>query len=167
MPTAHEAEISDEVLEEGCYYLSQLGLSDEAIAERFESTPARVERLAKSYSDKLKSGEVVAGDLDKAFWEDVRKEAEGDVKLTFLSDKGFHHSWKSELSRLDGRALMGIFEASKDYVNADPNQKFLDFPPPKGYDPLAMDRELKKALPIIQELLEKAWASEKKAASEP
>lgn len=155
-----DPDISEEVLEEGCYYLSHLGLTHTQIAAHFETSPARVARLAESYSSKLKSGKVGAAEVDRAFWEDVKKEAEGDVKLTFVSDKGFHHAWKSELQKLDGRALMSIFEASKDFLSSDPNQKFLDFPPPKGYDPLAMDREVKKAVAVVGELLAEKWKTE-------
>jgi len=153
-------DVSDEILEEGCYYLSQLGLTIEQISVHFEITPERAAALAKSYESKLGSGKVSAGDFDRVFWEDVKKEAEGDVKLTFLSHKGFHHAWKSELSKLDGTALMSIYEASKDFLSADPNQKFLEYPPPKGYDPLAMDRELGKAVGVIGELLGEKWKSE-------
>ncbi|MDG6990609.1 MAG: hypothetical protein JRM99_04225 [Nitrososphaerota archaeon] len=152
--------VSEEVLEEGCYYLMDLGLAADAIASRFEITPARVSALAASYRSKLKTGEATKGEFDRVFWEDVKKEAEGDVKLTFLSEKGFHHAWKSELQRLDGPVLMSIYESSKDFLSADPNQKFLDFPPPKGYDPLAMDRELKKAVELIGELLAEKWKEE-------
>lgn len=155
-------DVSDEILEEGCYYLSDLGLTMEQISVHFEISPEKATSLAKSYESKLKSGKAAKGDFDRVFWEDVKKEAEGDVKLTFLSDKGFHHAWKSELARLDGTALMSIFEASKDFLSADPNQKFLDYPPPKGYDPLAMDRELRKAVEILGELLAEKWDGEKR-----
>jgi hypothetical protein len=148
-----------------------MGLSNEQLAVHFEITQAKVSSLIKSYESKLKSGEVVPGDIDRVFWEDVRKEAEGDMKLTFLSQKGFHHAWKSELQRLDGPALMSIYESSKDFLSADPNQKFLDYPPPKGYDPLAMDREMKKAVGVIGELLADKWnveqGSKKKKAVKP
>lgn len=154
-------EIDDEVLEEGCYHLSRLGLTTVQLAAHFEITPTRVASLIKAYEAKLRSGKASAGDVDRAFWDDVKKEAEGDAKLTFLSDKGFHHAWKSELRKLDGPALMSIFESSKDFLTADPNQKFLDFPPPKGYDPLAMDRELKKAVSAIGELLSEKWKEQK------
>ena len=152
--------VSEEVLEEGCYYLFDLGLAADAVAAHFEITPSRAAALAASYRSKLESGEASEGDFDRVFWEDVKKEAEGDVKLTFLSEKGFHHGWKSELRRLDGPALMSIYEASKDFLGADPNQKFLDYAPPKGYDPLAMDRELKKAVEVIGELLAEKWKAE-------
>ena len=156
-----DGEISDEILEEGCYHLSRMGLSNDQLAAHFEISSQRVAALLLSYESKLKSGDVIAGEIDKAFWEDVKKEAEGDVKLTFLSEKGFHHAWKSELGRLDGPALMSIYEASKDFLSADPNQKFLDYPPPKGYDPLAMDRELRKAVGVIGGMLAEKWNSEK------
>ena len=159
MPS-EDAEVSEEILEEGCYHLSRLGLTAEQLATHFEITEPRVEALVKSYEAKVKTGRVTPGDLDRTFWEDVKKEAEGDVKLTFLSEKGFHHAWKSELQRLDGPALMSIFEASKDFLGADPNQKFLDYPPPKGYDPLAMDRELRKAVGVIGEILAEKWKAE-------
>jgi hypothetical protein len=152
-----EDEVSPEILEEGCYHLSKLGLTDERIAVHFETSPGQVARLVKSYSSKLKSGKVTEGDFDRGFWEGVKREAEGDVKLTVVSDKGFHHAWKSELERLDGHALMAIYESSRDFLGADPNQKFLDYPPPKGYDPLAMDREIRKAVAVLGELLEEKW----------
>ncbi len=157
----HDEEISEEILEEGCYHLSKLGLSDEQLAAHFEVPPERVRTLIRSYESKLKSGEAVSGEIDSAFWEDVKKEAEGDVKLTFLSEKGFHHAWKSELQKLDGPALMSIYESSKDFLSADPNQKFLEVPPPKGYDPLAMDRELRKAVEVLGELLAEKWKEAK------
>jgi len=151
--------VDEEVLEEGCYYLSRLGLTPEQLASHFGVPPKKIVELAASYESRINSGSVAPGDFDRVFWEDVKKEAEGDIKLTFLSEKGFHHAWKSELEKLDGPALMSIYESSKDFLNADPNQRFLDFPPPKGYDPLAMDREIRKAVGVVQMLLENKWAS--------
>jgi len=150
-------DMDESVLEEGFYHLSQLGLTHAEIAAHFQTTPALVGRLISSYKRKLKSGEVVADDLDRAFWEGVKKEAEGDVKVTSLSEKGFHHAWRSELMKLDGRALMSILEASKDFLNSDPNRRFLDFPAPKGYDPLALDREVAKAVAVVTDILEGIW----------
>jgi hypothetical protein len=155
MPT--EAEIDTEVLEEGCYCLSQLGLSEAEIASHFGTTVSKVRRSASSYARELKRGEVVLGEFDRTFWDDVRKEAEGDVKVTFVSDRGLHHAWKSELNQLSGEALMSIFESSKDFLVADPNQRFLDHPAPKGYDPLALDREVTKAVTVVSELLQEKW----------
>jgi len=155
------AEIAEDVLEEGCYYLSELGLPSAEIARHFQVGEDEARRLAASYASKLKAGKVSADPFDRQFWEDVKKEAEGDVKLTFVSDRGFHHSWRSEVSRLDTRALMNIYESSKDFLNADPNQRFLDFPPPTGFDPLATEREVRKAVEVVRSLLEGRWAKEK------
>lgn len=150
-------EVDEAVLEEGCYHLSKLGLTRQEVAEHFEITAARAQRLAESYAAKLRSGEVVGDPFDSIFWEDVKKEAEGDVKVTFVSGKGVHHAWRSEIAKLDGPSLMSIYESSKDFVNADPNQRFLDFRPPAGYDPLAMEREVKKSLHVIDALLQEKW----------
>jgi len=150
-------EVDEGVLEEGCYYLSRLGLNRKEVAEHFGLTPDRVRRLAESYAAKLRSGEVVSDPFDSVFWEDVKKEAEGDVKVTFVSDKGVHHAWRSEIAKLDGPSLMSIYESSRDFVSADPNQRFLDFKPPSGYDPLAMEREVKKSLEVIDALLQEKW----------
>jgi hypothetical protein len=151
------SEIDEGVLEEGCYYLSELGMPTEEIASHFELEPSRVRGFVSSYASRVKSGEVAVDAFDRAFWEGVVKEAEGDVKLTFISEKGFHHAWKSELKKLDGRALMSIFEASKDFLNSDPNQRFLDYAAPKGYDPLALEREVRKALEVVGKLLEEKF----------
>ena len=153
-------DVDESVLEEGCYHLSKLGLAWEEIAGHFEITPDRAESLGRRYESKLGSGTASAGSFDRTFWEDVMKEAEGDVKVTFVSERGFHHAWKSELARLDGRALMTIYEASKDFLASDPNRRFLDVPPPKGFDPLALDREVSKAVVLVAALLEAKWKEE-------
>lgn len=155
-------EIDDAVLEEGSYYLNKLGSSPRDIAEHFEIPEADVRAMIKSYSAKLKDGTIVPDPFDETFWDEVRREAEGDVKVTFVSEKGFHHGWKSELRKLDGPALMSIFEASKDFTNLDPNQRFLEVKPPRGYDPLILDREVTKALGVISELLGEKWKESRK-----
>lgn len=119
-----------------------------------------MEELAQSYSRRLESGEAAAGEFDAPFWEGVRKEAEWDSKVTFVSEKGFHHAWRSELERLDGEVLMSILESNKDFLSANPNQKFLGYPPPKGYDPLALEREVRRTVAIVSELLEMKWSEQ-------
>jgi hypothetical protein len=52
---------------------------------------------------------------------------------------------------------MSIFESSKDFLGVDPNQRFLDYAAPKGYDPLALDREVTKAVSVVSELLQEKW----------
>ena len=147
-------EIDDDVLEEGAYYLSKLDLDVEAIAERFEVPPSQILKHKKRFEGKLKKGEAVETKVDLDFWKNVKHEAEGNVKVTFVSDKGFHHGWRSELEKLDSPALFSIFESCKTFLNLDPNSRFLEYSPPKNYDPLAMQREVSKAVTVISSILE-------------
>jgi hypothetical protein len=150
-------EIDDSVLEEGSYYLSKLDLDVDAIAERFEIPAAMVLKHKTRFEGKLKRGDLVEVDTDLAFWRNVKEEAEGNVKVTFVSDKGFHHSWRSDLEKLDGPSLLAIFESCKRFLNLDPNARFLEYSPPKNYDPLAMQREISKAVTVINSILESKW----------
>ncbi|HVB95092.1 MAG TPA: hypothetical protein VND41_00640 [Nitrososphaerales archaeon] len=154
-------EIDDSVLEEGSYYLSKLDLDVGAIGERFEIPPAQVLRHKSSFEGKLKRGDVVEVDTDLAFWRNVKEEAEGNVKVTFVTDKGFHHAWRSDLEKLDGPSLLAIFESCKRFLNLDPNARFLEYSPPKNYDPLAMQREISKAVTVINSILENKWKQKK------
>jgi hypothetical protein len=160
--TSSMDEIDDSVLEEGAYYLSKLDLDVDAIAERFEIPSAQVLRHKTRYEGKLKSGEVVAADDDLIFWSNVKQEAEGNVKVTFVTDKGFHHAWRSDLEKFDGPTLLAIFESCKNFLNLDPNARFLVYAPPKNYDPLAMQREITKAVTVINSILEGKWKKEDK-----
>ena len=150
---SREEEIDEDVLDEGSYYLSKLDLDTEAVAERFEITPEKVELHRKRFTDRLKRGEAVETATDLAFWKSVKEEAEGNVKVTFVTDKGFHHSWRSDLEKLDNPTLMSIFEECKRFTGLDPNSRFLVYSPPKNYDPLAMQREITKATTVIENIL--------------
>ncbi len=160
---AEQDDIDESVLEEGSYYLSKLDLDVDAIAERFETTPAKVLRHKTRFEGKLKRGDAVEADSDLAFWRNVKQEAEGNVKVTFVSDKGFHHAWRSDLEKMDGPSLLAVFESCKQFLNLDPNARFLQYSPPKNYDPLAMQREITKAVTVINSILESKWKHEKKA----
>ncbi len=155
-------EIEVTVLEEGSYYLSKLDLDVDSIAERFEISPAQVLRHKTSYERKLRRGDAAEASTDLEFWKSVKEEAEGNVKVTFVTDKGFHHSWRSELEKLDGPSLLAIFESCKRFLSLDPNSRFLVYSPPKNYDPLAMQREITKAVVVISSILEKKWQAESK-----
>ncbi len=150
-------EIDDSVLEEGSYYLSKLDLDIDAIAERFELPASTVLKHKSRFEGKLKRGDAVETSEDLIFWRSVKEEAEGNVKVTFVTDKGFHHAWRSDLERLDGPALLAIFESCKRFLNLDPNSRFLEYSPPKNYDPLAMQREISKAVTVINSILENKW----------
>lgn len=156
-------EIGEDVLDEGVYFLSKLGLDDEAIAERFEIAVGKVAEHKKRFQAKLKGGEAVETKEDLEFWKSVKQEAEGNIKVTVVSEKGFHHAWRSDLEKLDTAALFEIFESCKNFLNLDPNARFLVYSPPKNYDPLAMQREITKAVGVVSKILEAR--SKKKGAA--
>jgi hypothetical protein len=153
--------IDDDVLEEGSYYLSKLDLDIGAIARRFEMSPTQVLRHKTRFEEKLKKGDAIETSSDLQFWSNVKQEAEGNVKVTFVSEKGFHHSWRSDLEKLDGPALFEIFESCKHFLNLDPNSRFLEYSPPKNYDPLAMQREVSRAVVVISSILESRSKTER------
>lgn len=150
-------DIDETILEEACYYLSKLGLSKDKIANAFNISEKKVKQNILSYSRKIKEKKVTENEFDILFWERVKREAEGDKRVTFVSRDGFHHSWKSELEKLDGETLMGIYEASKDFLNTDPNSRFVEYARPKGYDPIALEREIKYSIEIISKILESKY----------
>lgn len=148
--------IDEEILDEGCYYLSFLGLTTKEISERFGIAEGDASKRAKRFGSRLKKGELTE-DMGLEFWRSVREEAEGNVKVTFVSGKGFHHSWRSDLAKLDGPTLLSIYESCKDFLNLDPNARFLRYEPPKNYDPLAMQREISRATVVIEALIKERW----------
>jgi len=158
-------EIDGDVLDEGSYYLSKLQLDVDAIAQRFEILPAKVLKHKKRFEGKLKKGSVVETKTDLDFWTNVKHEAEGNIKVTFVSERGFHHAWRSDLEKLDDPALFGIFESCKHFLNLDPNSRFLEYSPPKNYDPLMMQREINNAVVVITAIL--AQRSKEEGGKQP
>jgi len=153
--------LDDDTLDEGCYYLSKLGLTAEEVGQRFEVEPREVAERITRFGAKLTSGEIVEDPVSLDFWRSIREEAEGNVKVTFVSGRGFHHAWRSDLEKFDGPTLMGIYESCKEFLNLDPSARFLKYDAPKNYDPLAMQREIAKAVVVVGNLLEDKWKSEK------
>ncbi len=160
-------DMDEDTLDEGCFYLSRLGLSSVQIAKRFELSSKEVAKRRSRFMSRLKTGDLVESESDKKFWSDVMKEAEGNVKVTFVTEKGFHHAWRSDLEKLDPQTLFAIFESCKHFLSLDPNSRFLEYSPPKNYDPLAMQREIRNAVIVIGALLDEAWkgrSNEKRGA---
>ena len=154
------SDIGGDILEEACYYLHRLGMSFEDIAQKFQISQPRAEEVYSNFEHKLALGAVKDEALTRNYWESVYREAGGDVKLTFLSQDGFHHGWKSDLEKMESETLMMIFEKSKVFLETDPNKYFLNIPPPPGYDPLAFSRQVKTAVEVIEEILTKRAAEE-------
>ncbi len=155
-----EANTSEGILEEASYHLRKLGLSIHEIAERFEISDERAEELYSKFERKLAVGVAKDDPLARNYWQSVSREAVGDVKVTFVSQDGFHHGWKSDLEKMDSQTLMMIFERSKAFLETDANKYFLNIPPPPGYDPLAFSRQVKTTVELIQDILTNRSASQ-------
>ena len=154
--------IDETVLDEGCFYLTKQGMTPKEVAVRFEISASQVAERAKRFEKSLKDGKVPEESVSTDFWKSIREEAEGNVKVTFVSEKGFHHSWRSDLSKLDGPTLLSLFESCKSFLDMDPSSRFLEYKTPKNYDPLAMQREISKAVVVIGGLLDEKWKAEQK-----
>jgi hypothetical protein len=159
-PKADPEGIDDGILDEGCYYLTRSGMTPREVAARFEISESQVTRRGNRFEKSLREGKVSEEAISTDFWKSVREEAEGNVKVTFVSEKGFHHSWRSDLRKLDGVTLLSLFESCKGFLNLDPSARFLEYNTPKNYDPLAMQREISKAVVVIGALLEEKWKEE-------
>jgi hypothetical protein len=133
--------IDDDILDEGCFYLTRLGMTPAEVAARFEISQSQVASRAARFSRRLEGGKIAEEPVSADFWKSIREEAEGNVKVTFVSEKGFHHSWRSDLRKLDGATLLSLYESSKDFLSLDPNARFLEYKTPKNYDPLAMQEK--------------------------
>jgi hypothetical protein len=149
--------IDEGILDEGCFYLTQLGMTPLEVGARFEISEGQVTKRGNRFAKMLKEGKVSEEAISTDFWKSVREEAEGNVKVTFVSEKGFHHSWRSDLKKLDGVTLLSLFESCKSFLDLDPSARFLEYKTPKNYDPLAMQREISKAVVVIGALLEEKW----------
>ncbi len=150
----------NDYLAEACYYLHKKGLTFGDVSKALEIPEEEALRVYKEYSKKISSGLVKENEVDKNLWEDIYHDSKGNEKVTFARDKGFYHCRKSDLEGMDSTALMAIFETSKKFLDFDPYKPYLNSKPPVGYDPMAMQRQIKRAVELIQEILEKRWVHE-------
>lgn len=148
-------------LAECCYQLRRLGLSTSEISKRVDRSQREVLILCRLHAERIKRGLATDSPLDRGFWEDTNLEVQGDPKVTFAGQDGFYHCRQSDLEKMDPPTLMKIYESSKLFLDLDGTKRFLDFKPPVGYDPLALAREVKKAVGIIEQILQKGWGRQK------
>ncbi len=158
--TAREQREENHYLEEACYYLRKKGLTFQELSKALEIPEQEAVRLHQEYAKKIEKGLVQENEVDRNLWEDIYHDSQGDEKVTFVRDNGFYHCRKSDLERMDGTALMAIFETSKKFLDFDIYKPYLDSKPPVGYDPMALQRQVKRALELVQETLQKRWVQE-------
>jgi hypothetical protein len=148
-------------LEEACYYLRKKGLSFQEVSKALEIPEPQANQLFEGYQSKIAKGLVEESEVDRNLWEDVYNDSFGNEKITFVRENGFYHCRRSDLETMDSPALMNIFESSKKFLDFDMYRRYLDTKPPVGYDPMAMQRQIKRAVELIQEILRQRWEQEK------
>ncbi len=144
-------------LEEACYYLRKNGLTFPELAKALEISETEAVRLFEQYTSKIASGAAIEDEVDKNLWEDIHNDSFGNEKITFARENGFYHCRRSDLELMESSALMSIFESSKKFLDFDMYKPFLDTKPPVGYDPMALQRQVKRAIELVQEILKTRW----------
>src|SRR6266849_5441142 len=150
---------SSQYLQEACYYLRKKGLTIEQVSKALEISEQEASRLYQQIEARLTSGDAVENEIDRNLWEDVYNDSVGNEKITFVRDNGFYHCRRDDLDKMDSPALMAIFETSKKFLDFDMYRRYLDSKPPAGYDPMAMQRQVKRAVDLIEQILKKRWES--------
>jgi len=156
-----EEEDASLYLQEACYYLLKKGLNIEQVSKALEISDQEVTRLREQFESRIAAGEAVENEVDRNLWEDVYNDSVGNEKITFVRDNGFYHCRRADLDMMDSPALMAIFETSKKFLDFDMYRRYLDSKPPVGYDPMAMQRQIKRAVDLIEQLLKQRWENEK------
>jgi hypothetical protein len=147
-------------LEEACYYLRKKGLSFAEISKALEVSETQAIALFEDYASKIAEGAASEDDVDRNLWEDIHNDSFGNEKITFARDDGFYHCRRSDLEMMESSALMSIFESSKKFLDFDLYRRYLDTKPPVGYDPMALQRQVKRSIELIQEILDQRWKKE-------
>ena len=147
-------------LQEACYYLRRKGLSFRELSKALEISEAQATRLFEEYASKIAAGAASENEVDKNLWEDIHNDSFGNEKITFARDDGFYHCRRSDLDLMESSALMSIFESSKKFLDFNMYKPYLDTKPPVGYDPMALQRQVKRAIELIQEILKQRWKRE-------
>lgn len=151
---------SEQYLQEACYYLRKKGLSFEEVSRILELPEEKTLTLCREYESRLGRGVAIENEVDRRLWEDVYNDSVGNEKVTFAREDGFYHCRKSDLEKMESPALMSIFETSKKFLDFDMYRRYLDTKPPVGYDPMAMQRQIKRAVEIISKILETRWTED-------
>ena len=147
-------------LEEACYYLRKKGLTFQELSKILDTPEDKVEALFNEYESKITRGVAAENEVDRNLWEDVYNDSIGNEKITFARDDGFYHCRISDLEKMESPALMAIFETSKKFLDFDMYRRYLNTKPPVGYDPMALQRQVKRAVEVIQKILDDRWKKE-------
>lgn len=147
-------------MQEACYYLRKKGLTLAEISKALQITDSEAAGLYNEFEVKLAKGLVEENEVDRALWEDVYHDSIGDEKITFARDEGFYHCRKSDLEKMESSALMSVFESSRRFLDYDMYKRYLESKPPVGYDPMALQRQVKRAMNMIEQILKTRFERE-------
>lgn len=149
-------------LQEACYYLRKKGLTFRELSRVLEVSEDQAVSLFKEYESRITKGLAEENEIDRNLWEDVYNDSIGNEKITFARDDGFYHCRKLDLEKMESPALIAIFESSKKFLDFDMYKRYLDTKPPVGYDPMALQRQVRRAVDLIQEILKLRWEKDQK-----
>ncbi len=149
-------------LHEACYYLHKKGLTYQEVARALEISEEQALLFYREYESKIAHGTAEESEVDRNLWEDVYNDSMGNEKVTFARDDGLYHCRRSDLEKMDSSALMSIFESSKKFLDFDMYKRYLETKPPVGYDPMALQRQVKRAVELVEEILKRRWVGEPK-----
>jgi hypothetical protein len=150
-----EGEEAD-TMEEACFYLSELQRPTSEIAAAFNLTEAQVTQGIRRYKEKLDAGKVRYDPDAKEFWGKLDRESGGDERITLVDEKGrYYHGWKSEIEKMTTEQLIELLVVNKRYSDAHPLSSFSKTQPAVGYDPIIPLRNIRRAVSIIDVVLQK------------
>ena len=160
MNTKQGSDDASQYLQEASYYLRKKGLTTEQVSKALEISEEEATRLYLQFESRIASGDAMENEVDRNLWEDVYNDSVGNEKITFVRDDGFYHCRRADLDTMESSALMAIFETSKKFLDFDMYRRYLDSKPPVGYDPMAMQRQIKRAVDLIEQVLKHRWENE-------
>ena len=153
--------MSDEYVQEACFYLSELKVATDEIAKQMNMNPAQVRTAILEHRRKMDEGVARYNEDTKQFWATVLREGSGDEKITMVDEKGsYYHGWKSEIEKLPTKDLIQILIVNKQYSDLHPLSEFSKSQPTIGYDPLIPLRNIRHTVTLIDSILQRREVEE-------
>lgn len=145
-----------EYLEEACFYLFELNKPSLEIAAELKLSEDEVNRAILDYRKKIEAGRLSYDPDAKEFWRKIDQESRGDERITLVDEKGrYYHGWKSELEKMTTEQLAELLFVNKKYSDSHPLSEFSKTQPTVGYDPIIPLRNIRRAVSVIDEILQK------------
>jgi hypothetical protein len=148
--------MAEDYVQEACFYLFRLGKRKDEIAKEFNMTTLQVDAAIGSFNTKIESKEVSFDEATQDFWSRINQESSGDEKITLVDDKGrYYHGWRSEIEKLGTTELVELLVVNKKYSDQHPLSEFSKTQPAVGYDPIVPLRDIRRAVTLIDQILQK------------